>query len=357
MTTWQRLGWAGLASCCLGGWGWSQTTTTLEAQRSVVVKLEAHFPTHGDETAAGMFVGKDQQNAYFITARHALVYDAQGHPDAPPDAPPVRAQSVKLWFHNSPQSVNAAIFDQADPILDLGVVYVPLSRLPPNLPQAVKGNIAANTSLCIIGHPAAGDWSVWQGNVMNETAPGGDVHHFITTTNASLARGYSGGPEFDENGGFLGMQVGYAVTYGLAAPGAEIEAQLRAWQVPTNNFSVGSRIVALKDSDADSIRKVLSRYEDAYNQADAKQLWAVWPNPPAKTKQVIEAYFKSAASIKASLRQGTPEIAANHFEAKVTSQLSQRFTPKQGNPPPARDDDVIFFLKKNNGVWMIVDVK
>jgi hypothetical protein len=333
-------------------------TTTLEAQRSVVVKLESHFPTQGDETAAGMFIGKDQQNAYFITVRHALVYDAQGHPDVPQDTAPVLAQSVKLWFRNSPQSVKATIFEHADPILDLGVVFVPLSRLPPNLPQTVKGNVAASVPVSIVGHPAAGDWSVWQGSVMNETAPGSDVHHFITTTNSSLARGYSGGPEFDQDGGFVGMQVAYAGTYGIAAPGPEIIMQLRAWQIPTNNFALGIVIDHTDPSaDPESIKKALARYEEAYNQTDAKALWTIWPNAPTKTKQAIEAYFRSAASIRATLHLGTPEIAKNHLEATVTGQLSQKFTPREGSAPPARDDQITFQLKKNDGSWNIVDVK
>jgi len=154
------------------------------------------------------------------------------------------------------------------------------------------------------------------------------------------------------------MQVAYAVTYGVAASGPEIVAQLKAWQIPTNNLTAGLLIsTADQSADPESIRKVLGHYEDAYNRTDAKALWTIWPDAPTKTRRAIEAYFKSAASIRATLRQGTPEIAANHVEATVSGQLSQKFTPREGNAPPARDDQITFRLKKNDGSWNIVDVQ
>ena len=147
MKTWQHLCWAAGVSFSLLGLALSQTTS-LETKRAVVVKLQAHFPTQGDETAAGLFVGKDQQYAYFITARHAVVYIAE----ADPDATPVPAESVKLQFSGSPQSLNASVFQNIDRILDLAVVYLPLASLPPNLPQVVRKDAAANMRVRVVGH-------------------------------------------------------------------------------------------------------------------------------------------------------------------------------------------------------------
>jgi trypsin-like peptidase len=200
-----------------------------EGQRAVVVRLHTHFATGKDETAAGVFVGKDKQNAYFITARHAIAEEV--------DNQEVHAQSTNLWFYGSPQSLRAVVFDRTDAILDLGVVYVTVENLPPDLPQIVRKDAAVNGSVHIVGHPAAGDWSVWEGTIQNDNAPNGDVHHFVTTANPSLAKGYSGGPVFDPDGNFLGMHTETTASYGTAAKSAEIVDKLKAWQVPTTNLT------------------------------------------------------------------------------------------------------------------------
>lgn len=324
--------------------------TSQAAQYASVVKLQSHFANQGDESAAGLYVGKDQQSAYFITVRHAVVDDS--------GAAPVSAKSVTLQFSKSPQVFPAKVFDSIDQILDLAVVYLPLANVPPDLPQVPETEATAGLAITIVGHPAAGDWSIWEGMVENEYAPGGDVHHFTTTTNPSLAKGYSGGPEFDHAGNFLGMQVSYETTYGIAAKSGEIVAQLNAWRIPTNNLTVKKiGAEASSSTDIESIKSVLSRYEDAYNHVDSNALWRVWPNPPPKTKQAIERYFASAVSINAKLELEAPEIGANHADATVSGRFLQRFTPRVGTPPPIRDDEIKFALKKTSGVWTVVGVE
>jgi trypsin-like peptidase/HEAT repeat protein len=197
--------------------------SNLEAQRAVVVRLHTTYAT-----AAGVFVGKDKQYAYFITARHAVATE-WGNQE-------MHTPSVDLWFYGSPQSLRAVVFDRTDAILDLGVVYVPVENLPPDLPQIVRRDAVVNGSVHIVGHPAAGDWSVWEGTVQNEIAPNSDVHHFVTTATPSLAKGYSGGPVFDRDGNFLGMHTETTAYYGTAARSIEIVDKLRAWQVPTTNL-------------------------------------------------------------------------------------------------------------------------
>jgi len=349
MTARRRLFIVAMPALLMHGFAFLQATSQA-AEFSSVVKLQSHFANQGNETAAGLFVGKDQQSAYFITVRHAVVDDS--------GATPVSAQSVTLQFSKSPQSFPARVFDHTDPILDLAVVYLPLANVPPDLPQVPEADAKASLAISIVGHPAAGDWSVWEGMVENEFAPEGDVHHFTTTTNPSLAKGYSGGPEFDQAGNFIGMQVSYETTYGIAAKSGEIVAQLNAWRVPTNNLTVKKTGAGDSSStDIEAIKGILSRYEDAYNHVDSNALWRAWPNPPPKTKQAIERYFASAASINAKLDLETPEIAANHADATVSGRFSQRFTPRVGTSPPIRNDQIKFVLKKTSGVWMIVDVE
>jgi hypothetical protein len=327
--------------CCLIAGATGQSNA--DAQRAVVVRLHTHFATHKkDETAAGLFVGKDQQYAYFITARHAVV-DEIGNQE-------VHAQSTELWFHDSPQPIKAQVFDHTDAILDLGVVFAPAADLPPNLPQIVRKDAAVNAPVIVIGHPAAGDWSMWQGTVQNENAPNGDVHHFITSTNQSLTHGYSGGPVFDSNGFFYGMHVATESSYGIAAKAAEIVAQLGAWRVPTNDFLEGPSV-----SDTDAIKQIVHQYEEAYNHRDANALWNIWPMAPANTKHSIEAAFQTAASIKMSVDSGTPDIKADN--ASLKGQFTQIFTPRNTSTQLPRSGDIKFSFKKNDGAWTIVDVQ
>jgi len=337
------LGWTISIAISLSGLALAQSNT--EAQRAAVVKLHTHFATgKKDETAAGLFVGKDQQYAYFITARHAVADEV--------DNQEVHAQSTELWFYGRAQSLKAQVFEHTDAILDLGVVYLLIADLPATPPQIVKRDAAVNVAVVVVGHPAAGDWSVWQGTVLNENAPNGDVHHFVTSSNPSLAHGDSGGPVFDPDGNFLGMHTETTTSYGTAAKSGEIVVQLGAWHVPTNNL-VDVPLV----SDPEAIKRVLLDYEEAYNQRDAGALWKIWPNPLAKTKNSIELAFQNARSIEMQLHPSQPQIAADGLRATVKCRLSQSYTPKNGNPQPLRNDEIVISLKKNNGLWTIIEIK
>ena len=312
--------------------------------RSVVVKLRIRREGQADETAAGVYVGRDQQSAYFITAYHAIGPNARGIP----------VQAVRLQFFASPQNFSAAVFENYDEGLDFGVLSTATANLP-QLPTMQIGDPKV-VPIRIIGHPAGESWSVWSGSIKNENASVTDIHRFLTSRDDALAEGFSGGPVVDDQGAFLGMHTSTDRKNGFAVKSAEIVSQLKAWRVPTNNFTTAGATTN-QQAELDSIKKVVDSYESAYNLRDANALWMVWPNPPAKIKQAIEAYFRNAASIKASLHQVTTEIATDHKLATVRGQFSQRFTPREGNAPPPRDDDLIISLEKNNGAWIIVDVK
>jgi hypothetical protein len=335
--------WTAWIALCLAAN--AQTPESIEAKRANVVKLHTHFSTNKkDETAAGLLVGKDQQYAYFITARHAVV-DEVGNQE-------VRPQSTEVWFYGAPQSVPAMVFDRTDGILDLGVVFVPVANLPVNIHELMKKDAAVSVPIVVIGHPAAGDWSVWQGTILNENAPNGDVHHFITTSNSSLAHGDSGGPVLDSEGNFVGMHTDTTASYGTSAKSGDILVQLRAWHVPTNNFLESPPV-----PDSEAVKQVLQLYEAAYNSRDAQALWKIWPNPPGNIKHSIETSFDNAVSIQMHLRPSQFQFAPDGNTGTVKGRLSQSYSPRKGSPQPMRDDDFTFFLKKNNGAWNIVDLR
>ncbi|PYX07911.1 MAG: hypothetical protein DMG88_12340 [Acidobacteria bacterium] len=311
-------------------------TSDLSTQKSAVVKLRIHRAGHSDETATGLLVGTDQQNAYFITAYHAIK--------------PIQGVSVQLQFSTAPQKFDALPIDNFDEGLDLGVVQLAIANLPPRLPQIVRKDVKADIPIHIIGHPSAGDWSVWHGSVQNEFAPNGEARKFTTNSDQSLAGGYSGGPVFDSQGNFLGMHTA-ASSYGIAAKSFDIVTQLRALHVPTNNLTD-----VKPESDLDAIKKVLHQYEEAYTQRDADALWKIWPSPSANTKRAIEKSFPAARSISMKLQYNDSAIKTDGTTATVNGEFAQVFTPKAGDSH-TREGAIIVKLKKNDGVWTIVEVQ
>jgi S1-C subfamily serine protease len=324
-------------------------STSLDAQRSLVVKLRIHRAGQSDETAAALFVGKDQRNAYFITAYHAIGPNSQGVP----------VSSVQLQFFTPPQKFDASILDNFDEGLDLGVVQMGIANLPQGLPQIVKANVAVETPVYIIGHPSAGNWSVWSGHIQNENAANSDVHHFITNRDESLAGGYSGGPAFDSQGRFLGMHTSTTTSYGIAVKSSDIVVQLAAWHVPANNFTTvvhdpEDGTLPPLQQDRDAINRVLDKYVDSYNRKDAGALWSVWPNAPAQTKHAIEGYFRNARSITRRITERSIDL--KNASATVTGQCLDDFTPKNGSTMRS-NDSITLELAKKDGNWLIISVK
>jgi len=322
---------------------------SMEKQMDVVVKLRIHRTLQStEETAAGVFVGRDRQNAYFITACHAVIQD---------DA---RVSSVQLQFRSSPQVLKAQVFEHYDPVLDLAVVQVPIVNLPQELSEIVRKDAAIGVPVHVIGHPSAGDWSVASGTIQNMNTPAGDIHHFTTSRDNSLAEGHSGGPVFDANGGFLGMHTASGPTYGIAAKSSEIVNQLAAWHVPTNNVTTvapdrAGGAVGNQQADREAINGLVDAYTDSYNRRDAQALWKIWPNPPPKTKKAIEDYFHSARSI--NMKVTDRRITSSSANATVTAQSSQEFTPKNGSSQKSPESSITLELEKRNGDWLITLIR
>lgn len=325
----------------------AQTDST-EAQMNVVVKLRIHRAAQStEETAAAVFVGKDGQAGYFITACHAVIQDE------------VRVHTVQVQFYSSPHHFDGAVFDRFDPALDLAVVSVPIADLPAGLREIVRKDPALGVPIHVIGHPSAGDWSVASGTVQNMDTATGDIHHFTVSRDNSLAEGHSGGPVFDAQGDFLGMHTASGPTYGIEAKSGEIVNQLAAWHVPTNNITtvaVGTPIGSgNQQAEQDAINRIVDTYVDSYNRKDAQGLWKIWPNPPAQTKQAITGYFQSARSI--TMKVTDRRIEANGTNATVMAQTSQEFVPKNGGVQKAPVGPITLELEKKSGGWLITLVR
>jgi len=323
-------------------------TIGLEAQRTLVAKLRIHRNGQSDETAAALLVGKDERNAYFITAYHALGPNSQG----------VTPSSVQLQFFASPETIPAKAFENFDEANDLGVVSIAVSSLPSKLPRIAKTNAVAETPTRIIGHPSAGNWSAWSGTVQNENAGTNDPRHFTTNRDDSLAGGYSGGPVFDSHGHFLGMHTSTESTYGIAMKSGDIFAQLAAWHVPTNNFTSVTDPVNVptdtSEQDREAINRLLDTYSDFYHRKDAADLWSLWPEAPPQTKQAIENYFHNARSINRQIADRNINLKKSH--ATVTGRCLEEFIPTSGSSQRF-NDSIVFEMEKRNNAWIIVSVK
>lgn len=326
-------------------------TGNMGTQMDAVVKLRIHRTIQAtEETAAGIFVGKDRQNAYFITACHAVTQKDK-------DDNIIRVYSVQLQFHSSPQTFKALVFERYEPELDLAVVQISLADLPQGLPEITRKDAILAVPIHVIGHPAAGDWSIAAGTVQNLNTSTADIHHFTTSRDSSLAEGHSGGPVFDSDGALLGMHTASGPTYGIEAKSSEIVNQLAAWRVPTNNLtsvSAGGGNNNLQ-ADRNAISGIVDVYVDSYNRKDAQALWKIWPNPPAKTKTAIEDYFRNARSI--NMRVTDRRVETNETNATVMAQSSQEFIPKNGSPQKSPESPITLELEKRSGAWLITLVR
>jgi hypothetical protein len=206
---------------------------SLEQQRAVVAKMHVHQQNGNDGYAAAIYVGSSSQQAYFISANHAV---RKGNI--------LTASTVDLRFRSSPTAVLGTVFDSFSVAADLAVISIPLSGLPRQLPQLTVMDVKSDTQIHIIGQPAAGDWSVWAGILQNENATSGDIGHFTTSMDQSLAGGFSGGPVFDSPGYFLGMHTETTNSYGVALKATDILRQLAAWNVPHENLASGNAVIA-----------------------------------------------------------------------------------------------------------------
>jgi hypothetical protein len=208
----------------------SASMEDLETQRVQVVRIRSHPADRAAETAAGTYVGKDQANAYFVTAFHPLAKGANG-------SDPV--ETVELQFYSSPTSFEAKVLNHYNPDADtdLAVVFIPADRLPAETTRMTLKNAAAELPIHIIGHPASErDWTSWAGMVQNELAVSGKGQLFSTGTDPSLTEGFSGGPVFDSKGDFIGMHLAGSKGYTKNLKSEAILAALRAWHVPTTNL-------------------------------------------------------------------------------------------------------------------------
>jgi|HubBroStandDraft_6_1064221.scaffolds.fasta_scaffold91448_2 hypothetical protein len=215
-----------------------QSVENLDTQRINVVKLRRKRDA-SSETAAGVYVGKDQKNAFFVTAFH-FVQDEK-------DTGGV-VENVELQFYSGTTWVAANVFSRYDGSMDLAVVYVPAVDLPAGIIPIPANDPRVLLSIHIIGHPPSGDWNMWAGTIESETGLQNDERFFSTNTDDSLTKGFSGGAVLDPQGNFIGMHQATESKVGKNLKSGAIVAKLRLWNVPTNNISGANTVTSSNDN-------------------------------------------------------------------------------------------------------------
>ncbi len=215
-------------SCCLASG--QSSIESIDTQRMDVVKLRSQSDSSA-ETASGVYVGKDEQNAYFVTAFHPLRKHtgADDHYDL--------VQTVELQFYARPVGTRALVLDHYDPLFDLAVVYIPVDKLPNEMAFMPRTEASAELPIHLIGHPPAGDWTTWTGRIQNELNVGGNSNFFSTGSDSSLTKGFSGAPVLDSNGSFVGIHLSSANSYARNLKSDAIVKLLKEWRVPMTNLA------------------------------------------------------------------------------------------------------------------------
>jgi Trypsin-like peptidase domain/Protein of unknown function (DUF3887) len=244
---------------------------SVDSRRSDVVVLTAAGANDTTERAAGMYVGHDASNAFFITAAHALTH--------------AQAGNVQITPYGSAVPIGAGIVEQKDDVLDLAVVYIPVGSLPGGISRAGSREPVNGSRIRIIGNPAQGDWQTWTGVVQNEVSAENHTEWFSGNSDASMAEGFSGGPVFDDAANFVGMHLAATASYTVQIRSSAILTPLNAWHVPTDNIAfedtdtrrfrfAREMVQALRDDNIDLARTNFSTA--AKDSTSNQQLRTVW---------------------------------------------------------------------------------
>jgi S1-C subfamily serine protease len=217
----------------------------LTVQRTAVVRIRSIPQDRAVQNFAGLYVGRDQQNAFFITALHPL-RNLSGSND-PADPVP----TAQVQFSGGPTYVAATVLTSWDSAADLAVIYIPATKLQAGMVSMYSKDPAPEMPIHIIGHPPGGSWTSWIGRVQNEIEVAGDGKLFSTGSDQSLTDGYSGGPVLDSAGDFIGMHLGSYGSYAKNLKSSVILTALRAWHVPVENIGNSPPIIIIKPESVD----------------------------------------------------------------------------------------------------------
>jgi hypothetical protein len=231
--------------------------TSADTLRRDVAKVRIEREGVTGETAAALPVGWSDTRLYLVTVFHAV---------APIESNGVehKVTAIRVELANDPEVHAAQMFPRFDSALDLAVVSIDLPSKWVQLATLSTGSVRASQAVTLIGHPAAGDWSVWSGQIQNEN-DGFNVARFVYAGSKEPVDGYSGGPIFGSDGSLLGIHSGTPGTpgYGVGTKVRDIVRLLSAWRVPTNRFrdSTPDQVYLCQSGCETRLADLVSRHE------------------------------------------------------------------------------------------------
>ena len=190
-----------------------------------MVKINAQTPAHGDESGAGIIVGRDEHLVLIVTAQHVVM-----------DAPQVEV----VFFDKPYKGFQGRPFRKYHEDLDIAVVIVDMGQenlIPADLSRLSLGDMARlkeGDKVSTIGHPLDQEWQVAiKTNMLAGLSEQEDVRK-LRFTRTALERGNSGGPVFNEYGALIGMVTKLQPLYAVAVKIDAVLAVLRdEWRIPT----------------------------------------------------------------------------------------------------------------------------
>ncbi len=209
--------------------------TMLSAQEQYmksVVRITAQIEGIGEETGAGIIIGKESQKWYVATARHVvdastdIVVQVHGikakykatliHQDAGMDA------AVLEFFLPLPFLTQPTLLGQRQQFSLTGII-------PPADPEIIVQKAPVKS----IGHPGGGYWTPNLINVVQQKSLYEDARFFSITPQA-IVGGCSGGPVFLESGQWLGMITETGMVQAKCLKAETLANWLKTKGVPSN---------------------------------------------------------------------------------------------------------------------------
>jgi hypothetical protein len=127
---------------------------------------------------------------------------------------------------------------------------------------------------------------------------------------------------------------------------------------PANTPVVNTKPEAPPNRDADiaSVRSVIQRYQQAFEQRDADALRQIWPSMGDRYKK-YKQNFGAASAIQTQVTIADVKMGTDGASATVLATQTQEYSPKGGGKTMTSKDQAIFNLVKANGTWIITQIR
>jgi serine/threonine-protein kinase len=107
-----------------------------------------------------------------------------------------------------------------------------------------------------------------------------------------------------------------------------------------------------------AIRAAVQEYSAAFEKRDADALRKIWPYMSSAEYERYRYTFSMADAIRLNWSNIKIEEAPNHATATVTTDVTQKYTPKGSKTAMTkRAGHTVFHLVKQNGTWLIKDLQ